>query len=43
MRNHVSDIVAKLRVADRSEAIARARDAGLGGLLGRRTLRPGSA
>lgn len=29
-RNHVSNILAKLQVADRSEAIARARAAGLG-------------
>jgi len=31
VRNHVSNIFAKLQVADRAEAIARARDAGLGG------------
>jgi DNA-binding NarL/FixJ family response regulator len=30
VRNHVSNIFAKLRVADRSEAIVRAREAGLG-------------
>ena len=30
VRNHVSAIFAKLHVADRSEAIVRARDAGLG-------------
>lgn len=30
VRNHVSNIFAKLRVADRSEAIVRARQAGLG-------------
>ena len=30
VRNHVSAIFAKLQVADRSEAIVRARDAGLG-------------
>ena len=30
VRNHVSSIFAKLRVADRSEAIVRAREAGLG-------------
>jgi DNA-binding NarL/FixJ family response regulator len=30
VRNHLSNIFAKLRVADRSEAIVRARDAGLG-------------
>ncbi|MGA9375527.1 MAG: LuxR C-terminal-related transcriptional regulator [Mycobacterium sp.] len=28
--NHVSNIFAKLQVADRSEAIVRAREAGLG-------------
>ena len=31
VRNHVSSIFAKLHVADRSEAIVRAREAGLGG------------
>jgi DNA-binding NarL/FixJ family response regulator len=31
VRNHVSAVLAKLEVADRSEAIARARRAGLGG------------
>jgi DNA-binding NarL/FixJ family response regulator len=31
VRNHVSNIFAKLAVADRAQAIARARDAGLGG------------
>lgn len=31
VRNHVSNIIAKLHVADRSAAILRARDAGLGG------------
>ena len=31
VRNHVSSIFAKLQVADRSEAIVRARQAGLGG------------
>jgi DNA-binding NarL/FixJ family response regulator len=31
VRNHVSNIFAKLQVADRSEAIVRAREAGLGG------------
>jgi DNA-binding NarL/FixJ family response regulator len=31
VRNHVSAILLKLRVADRSEAVARARDVGLGG------------
>jgi DNA-binding NarL/FixJ family response regulator len=30
VRNHVSNILAKLQVADQSEAITRARDAGLG-------------
>ena len=30
VRNHVSNIFAKLAVADRAQAIARARDAGLG-------------
>lgn len=30
VRNHVSNIFAKLQVADRAEAVARARDAGLG-------------
>ena len=30
MRNNVSNIFAKLRVADRAAAVARARDAGLG-------------
>ena len=34
VRNHVSNIVAKLHVADRSGAIIRARDAGLGGAPG---------
>ncbi|HEX4699141.1 MAG TPA: response regulator transcription factor [Actinomycetes bacterium] len=32
VRNHVSNVFAKLQVAGRSEAVARARDAGLGGL-----------
>lgn len=31
LSNHISSIFAKLRVADRAEAIQRARDAGLGG------------
>jgi DNA-binding NarL/FixJ family response regulator len=31
VRNHVSNIFSKLQVADRAEAIIRARDAGLGG------------
>jgi FixJ family two-component response regulator len=30
VRNHVSNILAKLQVADRAEAVERARDAGLG-------------
>ena len=34
VRNHVSNIVTKLQVADRSGAIIRARDAGLGGATG---------
>ena len=34
IRNHVSNIFAKLQVADRAEAIIRARDAGLGRRLG---------
>jgi len=29
VRNHVSNIVSKLQVADRAQAILRARDAGL--------------
>jgi DNA-binding NarL/FixJ family response regulator len=31
VRNHVSNIITKLHVSDRSGAIIRARDAGLGG------------
>jgi DNA-binding NarL/FixJ family response regulator len=31
VRNHVSNIITKLHVSDRSGAILRARDAGLGG------------
>lgn len=31
VRNHVANVFAKLRVADRSQAIVRAREAGLGG------------
>jgi DNA-binding CsgD family transcriptional regulator len=31
VRNHLSTILAKLRVADRSQAIVRVREAGLGG------------
>ena len=30
VRNHISNVFAKLHVADRAEAIVRARDAGLG-------------
>jgi DNA-binding NarL/FixJ family response regulator len=30
VRNHISNIFSKLQVADRAEAIVRARDAGLG-------------
>jgi DNA-binding NarL/FixJ family response regulator len=30
VRNHVSNIYAKLHVADRAQAIIRARDAGIG-------------
>ena len=30
VRNHVSNVFGKLQVADRAEAVARARDAGLG-------------
>jgi DNA-binding NarL/FixJ family response regulator len=30
VRNHVSNILTKLQVADRSQAIVRAREAGLG-------------
>ena len=30
IRNHISNIFAKLQVADRAQAIARAREAGLG-------------
>lgn len=36
VRNHVSNIITKLHAVDRSEAIIRARDAGLGGTAGRR-------
>jgi len=35
VRNHVSNIFAKLQVRDRAEAIVRAREAGLGGESGR--------
>jgi DNA-binding NarL/FixJ family response regulator len=34
VRNHVSNIFAKLAVADRAQAIVRAREAGLGGGIG---------
>jgi DNA-binding NarL/FixJ family response regulator len=34
VRNHVSNIITKLHVADRSGAIIRARDAGMGGAAG---------
>jgi DNA-binding NarL/FixJ family response regulator len=34
VRNHVSNIIAKLHVTDRSGAIIRARDAGMGGVTG---------
>ena len=30
VRNHVSNVLAKLEVADRAEAVLRARNAGLG-------------
>ena len=36
VRNHVSNIFAKLQVRDRSEAIVRAREAGMGGRAGGR-------
>jgi DNA-binding NarL/FixJ family response regulator len=36
VRNYVSTIITKLHVVDRSEAIIRARDAGLGGTAGQR-------
>ena len=32
VRNHVSNIFSKLQVADRAQAIVRAREAGIGGL-----------
>jgi DNA-binding NarL/FixJ family response regulator len=35
VRNHISKVVTKLRVTDRSEAIVRARRAGLGDESGR--------
>ena len=35
VRNHVSTIFGKLRVADRAQAIVRAREAGLGHRPGR--------
>jgi len=31
VRNHVSNVFSKLQVADRAEAIVRAREAGMGG------------
>jgi len=31
VRNHVSNIFTKIQVTSRAEAVARARDAGLGG------------
>ena len=34
VRNHVSNIFAKLQVRDRAEAIVRAREAGMGGSAG---------
>lgn len=37
VRNHVSNIFSKLQVADRAQAIVRAREAGLGGERGRAT------
>ena len=36
VRNHVSNVFAKLQVRDRAEAIVRAREAGLGGGDGER-------
>jgi DNA-binding NarL/FixJ family response regulator len=36
VRNHVSNIFSKLQARDRSEAIVRAREAGMGGEDGRR-------
>ncbi len=33
VRNHISNVFSKLHVADRAEAIVRARDAGLGRTL----------
>jgi len=38
VRNHISNIFAKLHVADRAEAIVRAREAGLGGERRSRTI-----
>jgi DNA-binding NarL/FixJ family response regulator len=32
VKNHVTSIFAKLQVADRAQAIVRAREAGLGGV-----------
>ena len=37
VRNHVSNIFSKLQVADRAQAIVRAREAGMGGERGRAT------
>ena len=34
VRNHVSNIFTKLAVADRAQAVVRAREAGLGGAAG---------
>ncbi|HMO57915.1 MAG TPA: response regulator transcription factor, partial [Roseiflexaceae bacterium] len=34
VRNYISNIFSKLQVADRAQAIVRARDAGLGGATG---------
>ena len=41
VRNHVSNIFAKLRVRDRAEAIVRAREAGMGGAVGEERGRDG--
>jgi DNA-binding NarL/FixJ family response regulator len=41
VRNHVSNIFTKLQVADRSEAIVRAREAGFGSEPGSVTARQG--
>jgi DNA-binding NarL/FixJ family response regulator len=37
VRNHVSNVFSKLQVRDRAEAIVRAREAGMGGEVGRGT------